>query len=68
MLNIQEIEDIFLVHDLPTDTLINGTSEQRESLRSLLETGIAISRSVGDRDADERVMVLESALRKMKGK
>ncbi|MBT6199599.1 MAG: hypothetical protein HOI21_03560 [Bacteroidetes Order II. Incertae sedis bacterium] len=66
LLEIQEIEDILLVHDLPTDTLINGTLEQRVSLRSLLETDIAISRSIGDRDADERVIVLESALRKMK--
>ena len=66
LLEIQEIEDILLVHDLPTDTLINGTLEQRVSLRSLRETDIAISRSIGDRDADERVIVLESALRKMK--
>ena len=66
LLEIQEIEDILLVHDLPTDTLINGTLEQRVSLRSLLETDIAISRSIGDRNADERVIVLESALRKMK--
>ena len=66
LLEIQEIEDILLVHDLPTDTLINGTLEQRVSLRSLLETDIAISRSIGDRDADECVIVLESALRKMK--
>jgi hypothetical protein len=68
LLEIQEIEDILLIHDLPTDTLINGTREQRASLRNLLETDIAISRSIGDSDADERVLVLESALRKMKGK
>ncbi len=43
LLEIQEIEDILLVHELPTDTLINGTPEQRASLRSLLETDIAIS-------------------------
>ncbi len=66
LLEIQEIEDILLVHDLPIDTLINGTPEQRTSLRSLLETDIAISRSIGDRDADERATLLGGALRKMK--
>ncbi len=63
---IRELEELLIVHDLPINTIASGNQENIKHLCSILETEIAMAKSIGARDADEQAAILQQALQKLK--
>jgi hypothetical protein len=63
---IRELEELLIIHDLPINTIANGDQENIKRLCLILETEIAMAKSIGARDVDEQAIILQQALRKLK--